>query len=514
VTSPPAIGEWIGLGQDGRIVITRRALLSAAAVAVGVLAIIVVSRISVALFVALSALLLVGFAALSYRAPRPVLVALVFAPIFDRYLISLFVPSSLHRFTNFLSEGLLLVVALVILVRGLRDDRLLPSLRHWSFALLLAFLAVAGVSAVINGVPPLIALAGIAFTLDAVVLFFLPRIVGFDMRHAQMAVAAFLIVAVAGAVLALCQVVLAPDFLGMEVSKGRFGEGNRVGAFFNGNPNMLGAILALALPATAFPAFQMHGLRRWIALALTFLIALALLFTFSRGAWLGLAIALVVASPLVDRRVLGATFLIALLAYGTAHVMPRGLLLDAGDTQGEEVIDLGEATLGRLDAIGEGRDLRAQFVENAAPIIGDHPLTGAGPGRYGGAVAAIFNSPLHDQYRAGTVPEGRTVDNFWLHLLVEFGLLGLLAFVGILVVPVRESLLAARRSTGMARAMLAAFACGGIILAVDSITEMLMEGNTTSFTMWFFLGVGSALSAAIAARAATAGASESRLATD
>jgi hypothetical protein len=32
-----------------------------------------------------------------------------------------------------------------------------------------------------------------------------------------------------------------------------------------------------------------------------------------------------------------------------------------------------------------------------------------------------------------------------------------------------------------------------IVVAVDSLTEMLLEGNTTSFATWFFLGLASAL---------------------
>jgi hypothetical protein len=38
-----------------------------------------------------------------------------------------------------------------------------------------------------------------------------------------------------------------------------------------------------------------------------------------------------------------------------------------------------------------------------------------------------------------------------------------------------------------------------IVIAVDSVTEMLLEGNTTSFGTWFFLGVASALAAGAAA---------------
>ena len=60
----------------------------------------------------------------------------------------------------------------------------------------------------------------------------------------------------------------------------------------------------------------------------------------------------------------------------------------------------------------------------------------------------------------------------------------------------------------MTRVVLAGSATAAIILAIDSLTEMLLEGNTTSFAAWFFLGVGSALVATERMRRASA-ASES-----
>ena len=138
--------------------------------------------------------------------------------------------------------------------------------------------------------------------------------------------------------------------------------------------------------------------------------------------------------------------------------------------------------------------MRVLFICNALPIIGDHPVVGAGPGRYGGAVSARFpTSPLYEQYTACEAPVGRTVDNFWLHLVVEFGILGALLFGSILAYVIGQLVWAARHAAGLTRVLLSAFAAAGMILVLDSVTEMLLEGNTTSFSMWFFLGIGAAL---------------------
>ena len=479
--------------------VSRPTMYLLGALALLLIASVAVARLSPVAFVVLGAALLGTLAAISWRSPRLVLIGMALMPIFDRYLIGAIVPGSLSAITNFFSEGLLLLVALIVTAKGIRDGTLMRAIRHPLFPLLVGFLAVAVVGMIVNDVPPLIAAAGTLFTIDAVALFFLPRIVGFPPRHAAIAAGAFVAVAGIAAVLAIAQIALAPTIFGMEVSRGRFSEGNRVTAFFDGNPNMLGAVLAMAVPFPAFAARYLSGRWRAVAWVLLVVLALALFYTFSRGAWLGLGVSMVIVGLIVDWRALGLVMVAGLLAYGAAYIMPRnllvGLLAAPGDAPVPELsFDLGGALGDRLDTIGAGRDLRFLFIENATPIIQDHPIVGAGPGRYGGAVSARFNeSPLYDRYTAGEVPEGRTVDNFWLHLIVEFGILGSLLFASMVAFAIAQLILAARRAEPLTRALLASFAAAAIVIAVDSLAEMLFEGNTTSFSTWFFLGIGSAL---------------------
>ncbi len=444
-----------------------------------------------------------GFAA--YRTPRLVLLLLVFLPMVDRYLVSALVPSSLEGISSFLAEGALGVATLAIGARGLRDGTLVPALSTPAFWLLTGFVAVGAVSALLNGVPPIVAAAGIVFTIDGAILFFLPRIVGFTLDQARVVVIAYVVVATATAILALLQVYLRPDIFGLQWSLGRFGEGARVGSFLDGNPNMLGAVLAMAAPFPILGLVRAKGnrTRLWLG-ADAFILVLALFYTFSRGAWLGLAVGVLVVALLVDRRALVAIVVFAALAFATAQVVPRGLLVAKGEFQQLE-LDLQNATVGRFGSIGAANDLRLLFIRNALPIVADHPLVGAGPGRYGGAVSTHFSSPLWTEYTAGRAPvvcttvsgaricTGRTVDDFWLHILVEFGTLGALLLIGTLVAIGWELLARARSALGEERVLLAGFVIAGITLAVDSVTEMLLEGNTSSFVVWTMLGLGSAL---------------------
>jgi O-antigen ligase len=337
--------------------------------------------------------------------------------------------------------------------------------------------------------------AGIGFTVEAVALFLLPRMARFGLDEARLASIGFTAIALVAAVLALVQVTLDADFMGLQSFTGRFSEGHRVAAFLV-NPNMLGAILAMAIPVPLLAAIGTDGRRRLLYGAVTFVLALALLYTFSRGAWLGLALAGVVLAVAVDWRALAGLAIVAVLVLGTAAVLPRHVL---EPDQADAEFGLGDALFGRLETLSDGSDLRLQFITNALPIIRDHPLIGAGPGRYGGAVAWRFGSPLYEEYTEGSVPEGRTVDNFWLHLLAETGVLGTLLFGAALALAGWGALATARASEGWRRVVCGAAAATAIVIAVDSVTEMLLEGNTTSFGTWFFLGVASALAVGAAA---------------
>lgn len=452
------------------------------------LAAVIGAQLAPALFFAAGALLLGLLAYLSWRWPRAMLVVLILAPILDRFLISLAIPTGLRPATTYASEALLVVVGLTVLVTATRAGGLLPAVRHPVLAGLTAFVVIGAASAALNGVPAAVAVAGIVFTLDAAVLFVVPRFVPFAERQAGWAVAAFVTVAAATAVLAMGQVVIHPNFLGLESFAGRFSEGQRVASLLV-SPNLLGLLLAMVLPFPLLACLHSTSRQRWLAVGVTLLLSLALLYSFSRGAWLALLLATVLLSVAVERRAIAVLAVIGLVTFAIALVLPRHL---ADPERGDERFDLVAATLGRLEALGEG-DLRVQFVENATPIIRDHPLIGAGPGRYGGAVARTFGSPLYAEYTAGTVPTGRTVDNFWLHLLVETGALGVLAFVAATAAGVAGSLRAARRSTGLRRAMLAGCAAALTIVAIDSITEMALEGNTTAFAAWFLVGMATSL---------------------
>ena len=205
---------------------------------------------------------------------------------------------------------------------------------------------------------------------------------------------------------------------------------------------------------------------------------------------------------LVDRRALLLGLLIGVVSFGTAAVMPRDLLVPRspdGTSEDEERPELIDSTIDRVGTIGLGGDLRTLFLLNAIPIIGDHPAIGVGPGRYGGAVADTYGTPIYDEYgttRLFSDPTQRTVDNFWLHILVEMGILGFVALFAAALIPGLRILGAARHALGWRRILLGGAAAATAGMAVSSVTTMLLEANSIGFPFWFLLGVGGMVAAA------------------
>jgi hypothetical protein len=74
--------------------------------------------------------------------------------------------------------------------------------------------------------------------------------------------------------------------------------------------------------------------------------------------------------------------------------------------------------------------------DKAIEVWKDHPFLGVGPGMFGGVVSVIFKSPVYKEYDFFLmwVLEGyRSLDQFWPQALAEIGVIGALAFIGLLI---------------------------------------------------------------------------------
>jgi len=463
------------------------------------------SRLSLTWFITPAVLLVILVAGASLVWPRQILVVVVLSPIIDRYIVPGLLTTEAENLAHLLSEALLLAVGPALVIQAARRGTLRAGLSHPLLPFLLIFVAVAIASALLNGVPVVQAIAGIGFTLDAVALFVLARIVGYGPRDALIAIGAFVGLLVLGALVALGQALLSPHILGLSVLQGRFGEPYRLASFF-GDPNVFAAFLSAAIPVLLFGATGLRTPRgRRAALAAGALLLLALWLSFSRGGWLGAIGGFVISSLLLDRRVLRIGLAVGVMAFVVAIVMPRDLLVQDPSLTARRP-DLFRATFGRVGAVGEGEDLRTLLIANAVPIVRDHPLLGVGPGMYGGAAADIFGTPIYSEYGTDLLlvdPEQKTVDDFWLHLLVETGIFGFLAFVAMVGTALAPIIRGARTAAWGRWVALSGIVGATFCILVNSLSTMLLEANSVAYLFWFLLGLGSILAAQPASAAET-----------
>jgi len=177
-----------------------------------------------------------------------------------------------------------------------------------------------------------------------------------------------------------------------------------------GSPNIMGAFMVMTAPMLA--AYAYYSKKLWVKCLLwgaTGLICLATLFTFSRGAWFGLTVAVAVFALLVDRKL----FLIA----GAAIIAVIFCVPEISN----RITFLFTSDFAKANSTG-GRGERWVF---GLSLWSENPVFGFGLGRFGGAIA------MQNQVIEGM--DYFYMDNYYLKTLTEMGLLGLVSYLWLLL---------------------------------------------------------------------------------
>ncbi len=177
-----------------------------------------------------------------------------------------------------------------------------------------------------------------------------------------------------------------------------------------GSPNIMGAFMVMTAPMLAALAYYVKPLwAKCLLWSATGVLCLATLFTFSRGAWFGLTIAVFVFALLVDRKLLliaGAAILAVIFC--VPEISNRIMFLFTAD------FAKANSTGGRGERWHLGLALWRQ-----------NRIFGFGLGRYGGAIA-MQNKEIDDLLYY-------YMDNYYLKTLTEMGLLGLISYIWLLL---------------------------------------------------------------------------------
>jgi O-antigen ligase len=496
-SAPPVDGRW-----------TAALVVGAGCAAIGV------GSSSPGWFVVLALVTLCGCAYAAYFWPRATLVGAALTTLLDPVVAVRLLPGGLGDGPIGISEPLLATAGLIALMRVRRTGWIVVG-RDPTSALVLLFVAVATLSALINRVPPSVALLGIVMTVDAMAVYFVWRLLEPSLEAGVRAIAALVGAGVVVALFGIGQAVLAPSLLGFERFSVIPGDLGRITSIL-GNPNLLAPILAFLLPFPIFAVTRLPGRRqRLIAALIGLILGVGLILTFSRGAWIAAAVGLTFGAVVLEWRAAVASAVIGALAIVFVVALPLHILGSDGDvaaratpvpsqSAGVDSPSPGDAAqppsspqptpLSTPDPLAglTGDEIRLLFLRDGLRIVADHPALGVGPGRYGGAAAKIIPSPVYEEYDT-TIGRLRTVHNFWLHLAGEGGVVGVTVFLAIIVSLVVRLARGARTAEGRRFVVLAGAATAAVIASVNSATEMVLEGNIPAVLVWLTLGIGAAM---------------------
>lgn len=256
---------------------------------------------------------------------------------------------------------------------------------------------------------------------------------------------------------------------------GTFEQPNPFGGYIALNAALgLGAVLGFG--KQLWGRWGTAGWRDWGGLAATavvaFALVLALVMSWSRGAWLGFAAGvgvMVLCLPRKRWQGLALATLAAVLLVGAwqAGLMPAsisarlasiGAEFRLGDVRGVDINDTNYAVLERL-----------AFWQAAVNMAEAHPLLGVGFGNYGVAYAdyALINWPQQLGH----------AHNYYLNLLAETGVVGLLAYVLVWMGILWHNLSLLSRASRPWRGLLIGLLAAWVALTTHHLVDKLYVNN-------------------------------------
>lgn len=229
------------------------------------------------------------------------------------------------------------------------------------------------------------------------------------------------------------------------------------------SPNALGSQMAM-MAAVAIGLFmeEKMSLKKWLWLGAAGLMALCLIFTYSRGAWMAFAGAIAIIGVLYDRRLLIAGVVAAVIAvFFVPPVSHRIAYLFTPEYMAKS------SASGRISRWFAAYDQ-----------MRNSPLFGAGLGHFGGAVASRRN--LSNIY----------VDNYYMKTLAEMGLVGFTLFVGLMFKTLKQGYSAMKALTSPRLRFMAAGMFGGVLaISVHNIVENIFEIPYLNIYFWLMAGL-------------------------
>lgn len=282
--------------------------------------------------------------------------------------------------------------------------------------------------------------------------------------------------AVVGLLLASAQGVL-QHFLGQFSELGFVADGEIVarvqGSF--GHPNQYAGFLAVLMPlaATMLVTRALPGRMRWLAGVALALALPAVIFSYTRGALIGLVLGSLVWLAFVRPR---AALVVAVTVAIAGGALAPGLLKDRFVNQSNS----GDVSI------------RADLWGSALDIYTERPVLGVGLNNfkegYASLPSTLANASQRRLLHQGQVLTPPHAANLYLNILAEEGLIGILAFLAFAGAAVATTYRGCRVRDPAARAVCVGLGAGLMTLALHSMLEVTLFSEV-SMPLFALLGV-------------------------
>lgn len=213
------------------------------------------------------------------------------------------------------------------------------------------------------------------------------------------------------------------------------------------SPNELGSYMALASPMMfGLFLYEADRRRKLFYLFGLFVCLIALLLTYTRGAWFALLIAVFLMAILFERRLLIVLVILAAIGFFLPPIHHR-------------VADLFSPVYW-IKSSQAGRVYRWILAYDK---MSTNPLFGVGLGHFGGAVASQYSNGLYS-------------DNYYAKTLGETGLVGLVLFIGMHLALFREIFVkTVRKAEGRVRFAVVGCMTGLLAMLIHNTMENVFE---------------------------------------
>lgn len=333
------------------------------------------------------------------------------------------------------------------------------------------FITVMAVVLFVNSSDFSIALEGFRAITEYMIFYFIAIQLIRDVKSARIIICAFVIIAGLMAFHGIYQYIIGVEMPAGWVDQNEAGVRTRVYSILT-SPNIFASMLTLSTTMAASLVFTSENKKsKLIFGVLAFAMVCSLVFTFSRGAWIGFAVAILIYVFLKDKRLLipcvVAGLLIVFLVPSVGNRIAYML--------SPEYIE---------SSLRGGRLVRWL---TGFRILYFHPVFGIGLGGFGGAVSV--NHKLRITLDTAYV-DTFYMDNYFLKTAVESGIVGFLAFVMLMYCVIINSYRTIKTSVSKLDRELSTGIMAGLCgVITHNFVENVFEVPMMSSLFWVFVAV-------------------------